>query len=303
MSAVGSRVAYATCEDRISDWEDDLLSADLLAERGVEVEFAVWNDPAVDWESFDLTVIRSTWDYTERLEEFLAWCESVGPGKLRNVPAMILWNTDKRYLAELDGAGLPVPPTALVAPGSNPPPFGGKVVIKPVSGAGARDTGVFDEANEEGGLALLEKLARQDEIAMIQPYIPWIDERGETAVLFFGGRFAYALKKRAFLPESGVAPVRPGTTVAEGMFAEDLMSLADASEAEVELGAKVVAWLARRFGSVPLYARIDMVSSPQGEPVLMEVEVTEPSFYLGLTTGLETPGPELFAAAVEAGLG
>jgi hypothetical protein len=87
------------------------------------------------------------------------------------------------------------------------------------------------------------------------------------------------------------------------MFAEDLMSLADASEAEVELGAKVVAWLARRFGSVPLYARIDMVSSPQGEPVLMEVEVTEPSFYLGLTTGLETPGPELFAAAVEAGLG
>jgi hypothetical protein len=121
-------------------------------------------------------------------------------------------------------------------------------------------------------------------------------------VLFFGGRFAYALKKRAFLPESGVAPVRPGATVAEGMFDEDLMSLAEASEAEVELGAKTVAWLARRFGSMPLYARIDMVSSPEGEPVLMEVEATEPSLYLQLAENLEVSGAELFATAVEATL-
>ncbi|HRV59784.1 MAG: hypothetical protein KDB54_05380 [Solirubrobacterales bacterium] len=300
--AAGSKVAYVTCEPRMEQWEDDLLSAGLLTGRGVEVEFVAWDDPVADWESFDLAVVRSTWDYTDRLEEFLEWADSVGPQRLRNVPAMLRWNTDKRYLAELDGAGLPVPPTALVAPGGTAPPFGGKVVIKPVSGAGARDTGVFDEGNEAEGLALLEKLGAQDEIAMIQPYIPWVDERGETAVLFFGGRFAYALKKRAFLPESGVAPVRPGTTVAEGMFEEDLMSLAEATEAEVELGAKTVAWLARRFGSVPLYARIDMVSSPEGEPVLMEVEATEPSLYLELAAGLEVSGAELFATAVEAAL-
>lgn len=283
-------------------WEDDLLSADILAGRGIGVEFVAWDDPAADWDSFDLAVIRSTWDYVERLDEFLAWAERIGPGKLRNVPALIAWNTDKRYLAELDGAGLPVPPTALVAPGGAPPPFGGKVVIKPVCGAGARDTGVFSEENQDEGIALLEKLGEQGEIAMIQPYIPWIDERGETALLFFGGRFAYALKKKAFLPESGVAPVKPGTTVAAGMFDDDLMSLAEASGEEVDLGAQTVAWLARRFGGVPLYARIDMVTSPAGEPVLMEVEATEPSFYLHLTAGLEVPGGELFAAAVEAAL-
>jgi hypothetical protein len=90
--------------------------------------------------------------------------------------------------------------------------------------------------------------------------------------------------------------------VAEGMFDEDLMSLAEASEAEVELGAKTVAWLARRFGSMPLYARIDMVSSPEGEPVLMEVEATEPSLYLQLAENLEVSGAELFATAVEATL-
>ncbi|MCB8914657.1 MAG: hypothetical protein H6532_02325 [Thermoleophilales bacterium] len=297
-----ARVAYVTCEPRMEQWQDDLLSARLLAEMGIEVEFVAWDDPGTGWDSFDLAVVRSTWDYTERLDEFLAWADSVGPEKLRNVPAMLRWNSDKRYLAELDGAGLPVPPTALVAPGGAPPPLGGRVVIKPVSGAGARDTGVFDEQEEEQALDLLQKLGSQGEIAMIQPYIPWIDERGETAVLFFGGRFAYALKKKAFLPKSGVAPVRPGTTVAERMFDQDLMSMSEATDAEIELGTNTVAWLARRFGSVPLYARIDMVSSPAGGPVLMEVEVIEPSLYLELASALERPGAELFATAVEAEL-
>lgn len=283
-------------------WEDDQLSAEVLAGRGVEVEFVAWDDPAADWEAFDLAVVRSTWDYTDRLEEFLTWADSVGPAKLRNVPAMLRWNTDKRYLAELDGSGLPVPPTALVAPGGAVPDFGGKVVIKPISGAGARDTGVFDDDNRDEAVALLDRLGEQDEIAMIQPYIPWIDERGETAVMFFGGRFAFALRKKAFLPESGVAPVKPGTTVAAAMFDEELVTLGEASESEIELGARTVAWLAQRFGSMPLYARIDMVSSAEGEPVLMEVEVTEPSLYLGQTTSLETPGAVLFADAVEAAL-
>jgi len=300
--SVGARVAYVTCEPRQAEWEDDQLSAEILVERGIGVEFLAWDDPGADWDSFDLVVIRSTWDYTGRLEEFLEWVDRVGPEKLRNVPAMVRWNTDKRYLAELDGGGLPVPPTALVAPGGAIPDLGGRIVIKPVSGAGARDTGVFDDASREEAEALIGKLGAQDEIAMIQPYIPWIDDRGETAVLFFGGRFAYALKKKAFLPESGVAPVKPGTTVAAGMFDEDLMSLTEATEREIELGAETVAWMARRFGAMPLYARIDMVSSPEGEPVLMEVEVTEPSLYLYKAADLEIPGSELFAAAVEAAL-
>lgn len=301
-SPAGRRVAYVTCEPRQEGWDDDQLSAGILTARGFEVEFVAWDDSSADWAGFDLAVIRSSWDLEGRLDEFLAWTDRIGPEKLRNLPAVIRWNTDKRYLAELDGAGLPVPPTALIAPGGPVPGFGGRVVIKPVSGAGARDTGVFDEESREEGLALLEKLGRKDEIAMIQPYIPWIEDRGETAVIFFGGRFAYALRKKAFLPESGVAPLKPGTNVAAGMFDRDLMTLTEATAAEVELAGQVVGWLARRFGSLPLYARIDMVSSPEGEPVLMEVEVTEPSLYLALAEGLEGPGAVLFANAVEAAL-
>lgn len=296
-----TRVAYATSDPRFEGWEDDRLSAGVLASRGIEVDFVAW-DGAVDWEGFDLVVVRSTWDYSDRLDEFLDWTERVGSERLRNIPDMIRWNTDKRYLAELDAAGLPVPPTALVAPGGPVPELGGRVVIKPVRGAGARDTGVFDDHSREEAGRLLAKLGDQDELAMIQPYIPWIDERGETAAVFFAGRFAYALTKKPFLPESGVAPLKPGTSVAAGMFDDDLMTLTEASEEEVELGSKAVAWLARRFGQVPLFARVDMVSSPAGESVLMEVEVTEPSLYLAAAAELEVPGAELFAAAVEAAL-
>jgi glutathione synthase/RimK-type ligase-like ATP-grasp enzyme len=296
-SAAPARVAYVTCEPRQPEWEDDRLSADVLIDRGVGVEFVAWDDPRVDWDGFDLAVVRSPWDYGDRLEEFLDWADSVGPEKLRNGPDILRWNTDKRYLAELDGSGLPVPPTLLIAPHGPVPEFGGEVVIKPVTGAGARDTGRFGDESRDDAMELLERLGGADEVAMIQPYIPEIEEGGETAVLFFGGRYAYALRKRPFLPDVGVAETRPGTRIAAAMYAEDLVRLTEATEEEIDLGLKTVAWLSNRFHRMPLYARIDMVST-RGGPVLMEVELTEPSLYLGQTESLDVPGAVLFADAV-----
>ena len=296
-----ARVAYATCEPRLPAWDDDLLSAEALGRRGVEVEFVAWDDPAAEWASFDRVVVRSTWDYGARLDEFLAWCDRVGSERLRNLPELVRWNTDKRYLAELDGAGLPVPPTMLIAPGGAVPEFHDEVVIKPLVGAGARDTGRFGVEARDGAVALLEKLGRQDEIAMVQPYLHEIERHGETAVMVFGGELAYALKKRAFLPEDRAAPVADNG-VAAAMFDETLVQLGEADRGEVELALSTVAWLARRFGQVPLFARVDTLLTEQG-PVLMEVEATEPSLYLAQTAGLERPGAELFADAVLADLG
>lgn len=300
-SSEGARVAYVTCEPRQPDWEDDQLSAGALEKRGISVEFVSWDDPDADWNSYNLVVIRSPWDYDDRLAGFLEWADAIGPEKLRNTPEILRWNTDKRYLAELDGVGLPVPPTLLIAPHGPVPEFGGRVVIKPVTGAGARDTGTFSDESRSKALELLAKLGDQDEVAMVQPYIEEIDDRGETAVLFFGGRFAYALRKRAFLPAVGVADTEPGTRIAAAIFEKDLVTATEATEAEIDLGLKTVAWLSNRFGHMPLYARIDMVSTGNG-PVLMEVELTEPSFYLEQAGSLDLPGGELFADAVEAEL-
>jgi len=299
MSPSRPRVAYVTCEPRQPQWEDDVLSAEVLKARGVEVEFVAWDEPGADWDAFDLLVLRSPWDYGERIDEFLNWADSIGPEKLRNLPAVLRWNIDKRYLAELDGAGLPVPPTLLIAPHGPVPDFGGRVVIKPVTGAGARDTGVFSDDSRDDALALLSRLGDQDEVAMVQPYIEEIDEAGETALLFFGGRYAYALRKRPYLPEVGVAETKPGTKVAPAMIDESLVTLTEATDEEIDLGLKTIGWLTHRFGPMPLYARIDMVSTRNSGPVLMEVELTGPSLYLSQTTSLDVSGAELFADAVQ----
>jgi glutathione synthase/RimK-type ligase-like ATP-grasp enzyme len=296
-----TRIAFATCSPRQAMWEDDLPAAGLLGEAGAEVEFVAWDEPA-DWASFDRVIVRSAWDYSLRLPEFLAWVDEVGPGRLRNSPEMIRWNSDKRYLAELDGGGLPVPPTLLVAPGGRVPELDGEVVIKPVTGAGARDTGRFGNESSAAALELLEKLAERDEVAMMQPYLPEIELNGETAVVLFGGRVAYALNKRAFLPPGEVAPADE-TGVAAAMREEDLVTLSAASPAELELAEKTIAWIAARFGQMPLFARVDMVLTGSGQPVLMEVEMIEPCLYLGQAAALETPGAEAFAAAVFAELG
>lgn len=298
-AADSSRVAYVTSEPRMPQWEDDQLSAEVLAARGITVEFVAWDDPGADWDPYDLVVVRSPWDYGERIEEFLAWADTISSEKLRNGSDILRWNTDKRYLAELDASGLPVPATILIAPHGPVPDFGGEVVIKPVTGAGARDTGRFGEASRAEALELLARLGDRDEVAMIQPYLSEIEEAGERAVLFFGGRFAYALNKKAFLPAVGVAPADTGSGIATAMLDDELVTLTEATEAEIDLGLKTIAWLANRFGRMPLYARIDMVTTRDGSPVLMEVELTEPSLYLAQTDSLEVHGAVMFADAVE----
>ena len=87
------RLAFATCEPRQPMWEDDLAAAAVLGEAGVEVDFVAWDRPGVDWEAYDRVVVRSTWDYSVRLGEFLGWTESIGADRLRNSPEIIRWNT------------------------------------------------------------------------------------------------------------------------------------------------------------------------------------------------------------------
>jgi glutathione synthase/RimK-type ligase-like ATP-grasp enzyme len=175
-------------------------------------------------------------------------------------------------------------------------------VIKPVTGAGARDTGRFGNDSSAAALELLERLGERDEIAMMQPYLPEIELNGETAIVLFGGRVAYALSKRAFLPPGEVAPADE-TGVAAAMREEDLVRISEAHPAELELAEKTIAWIAARFGQMPLFARVDMVLTGSGQPVLMEVELIEPCLYLKQAATLETPGAEAFAAAVIAELG
>jgi hypothetical protein len=269
-------------------WQDDHPAARML-----NAEFRSWDDPSVDWEAFDRVVIRSTWDYTGRVQEFLSWCALVGPQRLRNPPDLVAFNSDKRYLGQLSVATVP---TRFVAPGDSLPGLEGEVVVKPNISAGARDTGRFGPAAHGAAHALISSIQASGRVALIQPYMAAVDERGETALVFFGGELSHVLHKRAVLDRDEVAPVTPGELgVAVAMPEDDLVAAGEADATERALARRVLDEISERFGA-PLYARVDLVTGPDGKPTLLELEAIEPNFYLATSPGAS----ERLAAAVQA---
>src|SRR5262249_20237830 len=154
---------------------------------------AVWDAPRIDWDRFELVVIRCTWDYAARRDEFVAWAESVP--QLLNAPDVIRWNTDKRYLAELPAAV----PTQFVEDGDSWQPPAGEYVIKPAVSAGSRDTARYRPGEDHRAEAHVAELTSQRRIVMVQPYLTSVDERGETALIYFAGEYSHAICKGQLL--------------------------------------------------------------------------------------------------------
>lgn len=267
------RVAFATCAAVPDGTDDDRAAAELL---GADVR--AWDDGAVDWDAYDRVVLRSTWDYTERVEPFLSWCRAVGSARLRNVPELVAFNADKRYLAQL---GCPTVATTFVAPGEPPPALDGEVVVKPSVSAGARLTGRFGPAAHADARALLARIHARGRTALVQPYLASVDARGETALVFLGGELSHVLRKRAVLAPDEVAPPLDGQdgAVAAVMRERDLVVAGEAGADELALARRIAGEVARRFGT-PLYLRVDLVRDAAGAPLLLELEAIEPALYL-----------------------
>jgi hypothetical protein len=280
------RIAFATCAAWPEGFPDDLEAAAIVG-----AEYRLWDDPAVDWEAFDRVVLRSVWDYSSRVDEFLAWCGRVGAERLRNAPELVAFNADKRYLGEL---GVPIVPTAFVGPSEPTPSFEGEVVVKPNVSAGARDTGRFPEGHHDEALALIEAIRDSGRVALVQPYLPGVDERGETAIVYLGGELSHVLRKKPVLRAAGIAPLGEDPDgPAAVMRDEDLVLASEADEAELALAAEVIERITERFDT-PLYARVDLVPGPQGEPVVIELEALDPCLYLDQAPGAAA----LLAAAI-----
>jgi hypothetical protein len=271
-------IAIASFAEMPPEFRDDERLVEALRERGAEAAIEAWDDPAADWDRFDLVVIRSTWDYARRREDFLGWVDRIGD-RLHNAPALVRWNSDKRYLGDLAEAGIRVVETRYIAPGEPLPELDGEVVVKPNVSAGGRDTGRFGPATYALARELIEAILASGRTAMIQPYQGSVDLAGETAVVCIDGEPAHALRKGPVLRPDEIAPVR-GEGAAEVMYDPELVVRTDATEAELANARAIVGWIAERFAYLPLYARVDTVAAGAGEPVLLELEVIEPSFYL-----------------------
>jgi hypothetical protein len=279
------RVAIATFSAVPKEFTDDLRIVEALTGRGIEASPVAWDDPDAGWSAFDAVVIRSTWDYAQRQQEFLRWCDSVGPA-LHNSAALVRWNSDKRYLGDFAAAGIPVVETDFVAPGEEIAPLTGEVVIKPAISAGGRDSGRFGTSAHDLAHGLIEEIHASGRTAMVQPFHSTVDSVGETAVLCIDGEPAHTLRKHAVLRPDEVAPVRDDALgAAEVMYDPELVVPGEADEDELALARRVVSEVSRRFDYLPLYARVDMIRDPAGEPILLELEAIEPNFYLDQVPG------------------
>lgn len=271
------RIAFATCAAL-----PDGLADDQEAARLAGAEFAVWDDPEVDWEGYDRVLLRSVWDYSGRVEEFLGWCAAVGPGRLRNRPDLVAFDADKRYLGEL---GVPIAPTSFVGPGDPLPTLDGEVVVKPNVSAGARSTGRFAPPRHAEALALIERIRESGRVAVVQGYLEDVDRSGETALVFIAGELSHVLHKRAVLRDEGEAPLSDGPLQSAAvMLEDDLVVAAEADRARREFADGVMTVVTARFGA-PLYARVDTALDADGRPVLMELEAIEPNLYLATAPG------------------
>jgi hypothetical protein len=276
-------VAFATCRDYADLDADDLLLIEPLDAHGIDVEAATWDDPSVDWGRYDAVILRSTWDYPERLGAFLAWAGSVP--RLINPFEVVRWNTDKRYLLDLASDGIDIVSTIFATPDepfASVPADWHEVVVKPASSAGSRETARYTR-DDQRVWPHVERLLDDGRIAMLQPYHHGVDVRGETGLVYADGVFSHAFRKGPLLAPSGV--------ITDQLFAPEDISPRDPTPDERALGDAAIAHVVERFGT-PAYARVDVLPGPQ----VIEMELVEPSLYLAQDAGAAARFATAFAA-------
>jgi len=274
-----------TCDlNAIHDDVDLPLQVVAFANAGIDLVHAAWEDETVAWDSFDLVVVRSPWNYVENLDEFRNWLgDQRGMTTFHNPVELIEWNIDKRYLADLAQRGVPIVPTAFVHSikefRSAIQSFGSaEIVVKPSVSAGSRLTGRFLKADGAAEVLATEIFAN-DLTVMAQPYAARIDSEGEIGTVLFDGVMSHSFKKAALLAEGG--------QLVGGQYQEQISSVRtpDDVRAVVDAAANAATEIARERSWIStheqlLYSRYDVVRLDDGSPALLEAELFEPCFFL-----------------------
>ena len=262
------------------------------ASLGATITMLPWGQPVDRWAAFDLIAFRSPWDYPLHVADFSQWLASVrGLANLHNPPALVEWNLDKRYMADLAQLGVAVVPSvfasdpdAVTAAFANPILAASEhVVVKPTVSAGSKNTGLF-RRGDPAARALADEILSLGKTVMVQPAIASVAAVGETAMLYFDGRFSHSVTKGPLLAEGG--GLRSGDTYEEDIQpvvpTEEQRACADAAVAAIESMGIERGWLAP--GERLLYGRIDIVQTETG-PAVLEAELFEPSLFLWTSDG------------------
>jgi glutathione synthase/RimK-type ligase-like ATP-grasp enzyme len=241
-----------------------------LGALGVAARPVAWADEDVDWDGFDATVIRSTWDYPMAHQAFLAWTRRVP--NLVNPADVVEWNSDKRYLDDLARAGVPTIPTTYAKSGDAASLPDGPVVVKPTVSGGSRGAASFSADDQASARAHVDAIAALGVEAMVQPLVASVESEGETDVIVIDGAISHAVVKHA--PLGTTATAEPSGPLA--------VTTTEPNDAVRTIVADALA--AIPFAGPLCYARVDVVALATG-PAVIEVECIEPFLFFG-----ERPG-------------
>lgn len=261
----------ATCTTLPEVDVDEAPLATALVDAGFAATLCAWDDPDVDWDAPVPTILRSTWNYALDVAGFVAWIDRVSAAApLWNPPDVVRGNVHKRYLLELAGRGVPVVPTVLAEAALDVTAIARelsatRLVIKPEVGAGSLGTRVFDVAKEAADASAHLVELTSHGLALIQPYIASVDGYGERSLVWIDGALSHAIRKTARFA-GDVERI-------DGPFAiaDDERAVADAALAP--------------YRDRILYGRVDLARDDAGHPMIMELELVEPSLFFARQPG------------------
>lgn len=269
----------------LPDWEvDDRHLHRALTQRGVAFEQPVWDDPAIDWRRYDAVLIRTTWDYQEKLSAFRSWSQSVSAAtRLDNPAAVIGWNTHKHYLRDLAARGVDLAPTHWLDRGTRPvlaellAELGCREgFLKPCVGSTARETLRFpvDAAGIAAAQAHVDRLLQNEDL-MLQPFLRSVTSCGEWSAIFVAGCITHCVRK---IPVAGDYRVQDDFGARDEPYAPTHAERATAAQA-LAAAQRLLERSGRLAAPDLLYARADFLWDDDGRPVLTELELVEPSLF------------------------
>jgi glutathione synthase/RimK-type ligase-like ATP-grasp enzyme len=273
-------VLLASCLRLPEPDPDQPLLEGALARRGLRVATAAWDDPQAEWTS-RACILRSTWNYPHQPTRFLQWVDQVAARtRLWNPAAVVHGNIHKSYLLDLQRRGVPVVPTRLVPRGSavalDEAAAGWEVVVvKPAVSAASLNTVRVDASNRAEGQAHLRQLTATGDV-LVQPYLPSVEGTGERALVWIAGELTHAVRKSP-------------------RFSREAESVSHALAIDSDERALALQALATVTQPL-LYARVDVARDARGRPLVMELELIEPSLFLLQ----HPPALERFADAIAA---
>ena len=277
------KLALLTCTN-LPDWEqDDRFFHQVLDGANVDWTSVAW-DSDTDWSTFDVVLIRTTWDYVDRREAFLQRLREIAAQTILCNPIDIVeWNLQKVYLQDLEDSGVAIAPTVWIegevdlkmlmkTNGWN------RGFLKPVIGACAVDTKRFTLEETDGAQVWLDELIAKGEKMMLQPYLETVETDGEYSVIYFGRRLSHCVQK---IPVPGDYRVQDDYGASDhGIDPAEYPEMIQIAEATLQ-------YLNDRFSNV-LVTRMDFLQLDEGQFVINEVEMIEPSLFFRHSTERST---------------